>query len=407
MEGGPNAVCPACGGGEARRVYRAEGVPVQSVRLLRDQDEARRFPTGDLDLTFCTDCGFLWNAAFDPERLDYGVDYEATQGFSGTFGAFHSKLAQDLVARHGLEGGTVVEIGCGQGEFLQALCDAGAGRGIGIDPAYRPGAADSPHDARVTVHRQVLGEGHGGIDGDLICCKMTLEHVDAPAEFLALVGRTLANVDGSRLFFQVPEARRILEQGAFWDVYYEHCSYFSPGSLARLFRRSGLRVLNLWTDYDDQYLMIEAERAAAEDRRLPLAPEESLVELSRAVDRFAGEVATLLEGWRAYLEGERAARRPVALWGGSSKAVAFLSAVSGPDAAISAVVDINPRKHGSYLPGSGLPVIAPGALPELAAGSIVVMNPVYHDEIARDLAALGVAPRLLTVDRAPEPARAA
>ena len=36
--------------------------------------------------------------------------------------------------------------------------------------------------------------------------------------------------------FELPDSRRVFDEVAFWDIYYEHCSYFTPGSLARLFR---------------------------------------------------------------------------------------------------------------------------------------------------------------------------
>ena len=47
------------------------------------------------------------------------------------------------------------------------------------------------------------------------------------------------------LFVEVPDTMRILVEGAFWDVYYEHCSYFTLGSLGRLLQREkfGLRSL--------------------------------------------------------------------------------------------------------------------------------------------------------------------
>ena len=41
------------------------------------------------------------------------------------------------------------------------------------------------------------------------------------------------------VFFELPDTERVLTEAAFWDIYYEHCSYFTPGSLARLFRRTG------------------------------------------------------------------------------------------------------------------------------------------------------------------------
>ena len=33
----------------------------------------------------CMTCGFSWNAAFDPELLRYGADYENNQSLSPTF----------------------------------------------------------------------------------------------------------------------------------------------------------------------------------------------------------------------------------------------------------------------------------------------------------------------------------
>lgn len=396
--------CPACDSAGGRIVHRAFGVPVQSVRLLHDPDLARRFPTGDIALAFCPACGFIWNAVFDPQRLDYGLDYEATQAHSGIFDSFHRKLAAGLVERHGLAGKTVVEVGCGQGEFLELLCRSGAGRGIGIDPAYRAGAPDAPHGAQVEVHPEALAGRHRALAGDLVCCKMTLEHIETPAAFVRQVGGTLAGGPACPLFFQVPEVTRILRQGAFWDVYYEHCSYFSPGSLARLFRRAGARVTALWTDYDDQYLMIEADWPSDGGAVEPLAAEEPLPLLAEAVAAFEGQAADAVAAWRVWLEQESGAGRPVVLWGGSSRTVAYLSAMADAGRGISAVVDINPRKDGSYLPGSAQPVVGPAALPALDPASVVVMNPIYRSEVAATLADLGLTPDLLTVDRAPETA---
>ena len=92
---------------------------------------------------------------------------------------------------------------------------------------------------------------------DLICCKMTLEHILQTGKFLRAVRNVTSLERGTIVFFQVPDARRILEERAFWDIYYEHCSYFTPVSLAYLFRITGFEILDLWDGYDRQYLMIE------------------------------------------------------------------------------------------------------------------------------------------------------
>ncbi len=87
---------------------------------------------------------------------------------------------------------------------------------------------------------------------------MTLEHVHNTGEFIRDLRATVGDHPETVVFFMIPEITRILNLAAFWDVYYEHCSYFSPGSLARTFRRAGLDPIEVWTDYEDQYVLIAA-----------------------------------------------------------------------------------------------------------------------------------------------------
>ena len=67
---------------------------------------------------------------------------------------------------------------------------------------------------------------------------------DEVGEFIATIRRSIGERPDTVVFFQIPNARYVLCDVAFWDIYYEHCSYFTPGSLARLFRRSGFEVLD-------------------------------------------------------------------------------------------------------------------------------------------------------------------
>ena len=60
-----------------------------------------------------------------------------------------------------------------------------------------------------------------------------------------------------------------------------------------------------------------------------------------------------------------------------------------------AVIDINAAKQGSFLPGSGLPIVAPERPSDLDPDLVIAMNPIYLDEIRRDLARLGVESELV------------
>jgi len=385
--------CPCCGGPAGDPFYRVPSVPVHSVTVLRTPEAARAITRGEIALALCEQCGFVFNAAFDGGKQDYFHDYVSTQAASGVFNSFHRKLAQDLIDRHRLHGRDVVEIGCGQGEFLELLCELGDNRGTGFDPAYDPGRALSPG---LKIIKDVYSSRHAEAAGDFIACKMTLEHIIDVGEFVSGV-RGAAGDDPDRIvFFQVPDAGHVLAENGFWDVYYEHCSYFFPSTLGYLFARSGFRVTKLRSDYDGQYLMVEGHPAP------PVAmvpPPSDLAHTIAEVRRFAREIPEVLEGWRSELARHKAAGKRTVLWGGGSKAVAFLTTLGITDE-IEAAVDINAEKHGSFLAVTAHPVIGPEALRGQPIDHVIVMNPIYCDEIGRKLAELGCEAELVPVTKA-------
>ena len=387
-------VCPNCGTPGIEVFYRAHGVPVHSVQLLRTRQEALDFPTGDVDLAFCRGCGFMSNVAFDPALQDYSHEYESTQQHSPTFSTFHRRLAERLVERYGLRGKRLVEIGCGQGEFLTLLCEAGDNRGIGFDPAYVEGRNPAVDGERIRIIKDFYSETYAECDGDFICCKMTLEHIQDTRGFVGTVRRVIGDRPDTIVFFQVPDTVIVLRELAFWDIYYEHCSYFTPPSLAHVFRQQGFDVVDLRTEYDDQYLMVEARPADDAGHAQP-ASDQDLEGIAKDVAHFAAHMDGKLEGWRRRLGEMRRNGRRAVLWGGGSKGVAFLTTLGVRDE-IEYVVDINPLKRGTYMAGTGQEVVAPEFLSDYGPESVIVMNPIYRSEIGRQLESLGVTAELLT-----------
>jgi hypothetical protein len=82
------------------------------------------------------------------------------------------------------------------------------------------------------------------------------------------------------------------------------------------------------------------------------------------------------------------------LWGAGARGVAFLSAVD-PDRALAGVIDVNPNKHGRYLPLTGHRVSAPREAAELGTQAVIITNPAYRSEIGSQLAELGADAQLL------------
>ena len=53
-------------------------------------------------------------------------------------------------------------------------------------------------------------------------------------------------------------------------------------------------------------------------------------------------------------------------------------------------VDINPHKQGRFLPLTGVAVIPPEELGALAPFKLLIMNPIYADEIQAGMGALNI-----------------
>lgn len=372
-----NVSCPNCGDGELRSFYRAPSVPTNSVLLLESEHEARTFQLGDIDLGFCATCGFTSNCAFEPALIEHSDRYEPTQAFSPTFNEYHRRLAAELIEQHDLHDKLVVEIGCGNGEFIAMLCEMGPNRGIGYDPSHSPERGPEPMPAGLTFVVDFYSEIHREAGGDFVVCKMTLEHIHQTGEFIAMIRRTVP--DDATVFLQVPNASAVFGELAFWDVYYEHCSYFSPGSLAQVFRQNGFTIDQLETTYGGLYLSVIARPAAGPaPAMLPL--ERDVDETAQLVSRFEREATAAVSAWRDRFAAWTAAGRRVVLWGGGSKAVSFITTLGLTDEILGAV-DINPRKVGYFLAGSAHRVLAPAELTSLEPDVVVVMNAVYEEEI--------------------------
>jgi len=387
-------ICPNCLDGTMEIFHSAKDVPTNSCILLSSREEAMAYPTGDITLGFCNDCGFVGNTSFDPALTEYSGRYEETQGFSPTFQKFHQSLADRVIEQFKLNGRDILEIGCGKGEFLLMLCAGGRNNGVGYDPGYLADRHAPAEGENVRFVADFYTEECTDTAADFVCCKMTLEHITDTLEFVTMVRKAQGD-RSAEIFFMIPEATRILTDCAFEDVYYEHCSYFSPYSLNQLFSRAGFFPTEVGVEYGDQYLTIVA---TTEDSKVtPEIPADQLQDLRRWVGEFPSLFKNQLEFWRERLEELHGAGKRTVIWGSGSKGVSFLTTLGLQDE-IYGAVDINPHRQGFFMPGTGHRILSPDELVDLKPDAVIVMNPIYKDEIAADLAQRGLHPEMYAID---------
>lgn len=384
--------CPVCDTAQLRPFYAQAGVPTHVGILWPTRQEAVECPRGDLDLGYCPGCALVYNTGFDASRNTYGHSYDNALHFSAVFQDYEQNLAQRLVDTYGIRDADVVEIGSGSGHFLGLVCALGENRGTGFDPSYDAEQAD-PLPDRVRVVNEYFSREHVNAQADLVVCRHVLEHVADPSGMLHSVREGIGDHSDAVLYLEVPNGLLALRRLSVGDLIYEHVSYFLESALRTVVEQAGFEILDLRETYDGQFLSVEARPAVAPQRIAPTPPAHDVVSDIRAFDERARERvaawADLLD--RLANDGER-----VVAWGAGAKAVGFFNLLGVTDA-IDRVVDINPRKQGTFLAGTGQAVVSPADLVTDPPDTVLVMNPYYTNEIERTLEKLGIHANVQTV----------
>ena len=387
--------CPVCNSQNTRILVEISQMPIYCNRLSTNFESAVHTARGDIQLAFCNHCSHIFNAAFDPSQMEYDQGYENSLHFSPRFQAYADSLAAELIERYDLRHKKIIEIGSGQGDFLSLLCKLGNNHGIGFDPSFNSQVNNS-HGAQVEYIQDYYSAKYADIQADLICCRQTLEHIYKPVEFIAGLRQSIEKHPGTILFFEVPNAHFLLHGLSIWDVIYEHYSIFSRQSLNYLFTSNSFQTLRLEDVFEGQYLTIDVAANSSTLAAGGHSTPEDTRSLQVDVDNFKENFEQKVSYWKKRLSQIEAEGKCAVVWGGGSKGVTFLNVLNQPTA-VRNVVDVNPRKKNMYVAGSGHQIISPADLQSLRPDVVLVMNPVYLDEIRQELNLLGLRPELVVI----------
>ncbi len=389
------AVCTGCGGHDVMLFHEQIGVPALVGVQWTTADDARECVRGDILLGFCVRCGLVNNVAYDPERVNYAGNYDNALDESRVYRQYARAEAERLVEKGCVRESTVLEIGCGRGDFLQTLCALGNNRGVGLDPSRTPRPESIAEDERLTFVPEVYSKEHADLDAKLVCCRQVLEHIAQPTRFLTSLREAIGDCRDVTLYIEVPNLDDVVRRGDIWTVIYEHCSYFSRSALKHLLARCGFEVTHMEETFGGTFLAVDAAPVEHVHESMEDADHTSILD-AQSILRIVDWCTRKVHYWRSEVRTLAAEGQRIALWGAGARAVTFLNLLD-INYEIPWVVDINPRKKGHYLPGTAQQVVEPEFLKEYDPNVIIIMNPVYDDETRSIVNDLGLDPKYLYV----------
>ena len=352
--------CRLCGTTSLSERLKFERAPSSVERLLsREQLESDR--GGNLSVVECDSCGFV--QLLDPMPPEFYDDYEMALTFSTGFRQYLVELRDLFMAISGLTSGRLVEIGCGDGTFLDSFRERGF-EVEGVEPSA-PFRAQAQAKG-LTVHSCYIAQNQPAPGGpyDAVVTRQVLEHVFDIQSFLAGVTSSLR--PGGAALIEVPSVEQSVDAGRYYDFFPDHVNYFSAPTLSAACAACGLEVLEIRRTFGGEYLSAILRR--------PLS--SGLAQLRVLADQS-------MEDANHFLEREKIAGKRVAIWGGGGKGVSALASI-GWDG-VSYVVDSDPRKQGKFLPVSHLEVFSPETLLADPVDTVLITALAHRDEIIQHL----------------------
>lgn len=381
--------CPICEAAETLPFFELNNVPVEEGILFTSKEDAFQCPTGDIKLSYCRTCGYIWNRAYVSDLVKFDESYNISLHYSPLYEEFIRNLALRLVETYNLYGKTILEIGCGKGEFLRTICSIGENRGIGFDPTYVDTENRETNTDEITFIKDLYSAEYLDYIGDFICCRSVLESVQNPKELIRLVRRTIAERTDTVVYFEVPNALYTFRDLVIWNIVYFNCSYFTPRSLAQLFTICDFDILSVKPCFeDDQYLGIDA------------VPDNSSVrsggcssafpdDMFSTLNLFAEKYQLSVDYWQEKLNDAKKYGQKIIAWGAGARAISFLNTYNITQQ-IKYVVDINPVKQDKYLPVTGQRVVPPEFIVSYKPDVVIVTNPTFDEEIRQQVQKLGL-----------------
>lgn len=371
-------LCPVCYHAVASPFFDGGNQPLATLGWPTTAEAATEMPPHRQDFVLCPNCTHVWNRSFSYEDIPY--EHNPNLMFNkGNIWKGHLANTRDLLLAHLPPSPTVVDIGCGEGHFVRGLAEARQheGRFLGFDPnATRETGQGLEFHARYFDPLDDMA----AFAPDAVVIRHVLEHLTDPA---ALVERLAWGASGLGkevwLFAEMPCIDRVFETGRLADFFYEHPSHFTTRSFLALMARAG-EVVESSHGYDGEVIYALVRFGVP----------SKMQEQAETAARFHRKAEISRATIRAQLDVLAASGKRIAIWGGTGKAAAFIHQFRADAARFPLVVDSDPAKVGTFVPGTGQEIRFRDSLKDKSPDVVIIPTQWRARDIAAEMVREGI-----------------
>ena len=341
----------------------------------------------------CASCHLVQLEEYETPQHIFG-DYAYFSSYSTSWLEHSRRYVEQMVGRFGLDHSShVVELASNDGYLLQYFHERGVPV-LGIEPAanvakvaLQKGIPTLVEFFGVETAESLAAESHA----DLLLGNNVLAHVPDLNDFVG--GMKILLRPGGVITMEFPHLLRLMEDNQWDTIYHEHFSYFSFGTVSRVFEAHGLRLfdveelpthggsLRIYGAHADDADKEQTERARELLERERAAGFDDLETYTRYGERVQADKREIL----AFLIEQKGEGRRLAGYGAPAKGNTLLNYCGIGTDFLAYTCDLNPHKQDHLLPGSHIPIRAPDALREDRPDVVLILPWNLKDEIVEQL----------------------
>ena len=315
----------------------------------------------DLKIYQCQQCGLVQH---DLKPVDYYKDVIRAVAYSEEMGHFREKQLAEWIQKFNLKDKKILEVGSGQGEYLELLLKAGGKNVYGVENSKE--SVEIAKKKGLNIQQGYLSKDYENPFAENFDAFATFNFMEHWPDISSSLHSLQNSLNESAVgLVEVPNFDFMLKNGMYSEFTTDHIFYFTEKTLRTVLETYGFDVIEINSIWHDYILSAQVKkRTALNISSFTIKQNKIVSELRVFINKFK--------------------KNEVIIWGAGHQALAVIS-IANINSKVSHVVDSAKFKQNKYTPGTHLLIKDPQSIHQDLPNAIIIMAAAYSDEVAKTL----------------------